>query len=146
MQASGDTAAVPGERRTMKYIRQFSIILFVSLLGELLNYLLPLPIPASIYGILLMFAALLTGIIPVDAVRETGRFLIAIMPIMFVAPAVSLMDSWDVFAASAVKYVALIIIVTVLTMGITGVVTQWMLRRTGRSGPAARMEGGADHE
>ena len=130
----------------MKYIRQFTIILFVSLLGELLNYLLTLPIPASIYGILLMFAALLTGIIPVDAVRETGRFLIAIMPIMFVAPAVSLMDSWDVFAASAVKYVALIIIVTILTMGITGVVTQWMLRRTGRCGPAARTEGGADHE
>ena len=114
----------------MKYIRQFSIIIFVSLLGELLNYLLPLPIPASIYGIVLMFTALLTGIIPLDAIKETGRFLITIMPIMFVAPAVSLMDNWDVFAASAVKYVTLVIIATVLTMGITGVVTQWMLHRT----------------
>jgi len=128
----------------MKYIKQFTIILFVSLLGEVLNYLLPLPIPASIYGIVLMFAALLTGVIPLDAVRETGKFLIAIMPIMFVAPAVSLMDSWDVFAASAVKYVALVIISTVLAMGITGVVTQLMLRAGKGSGKAekAAQEGG----
>ena len=128
----------------MKYIKQFTIILFVSLLGEVLNYLLPLPIPASIYGIVLMFAALLTGVIPLDAVRETGKFLIAIMPIMFVAPAVSLMDSWDVFAASAVKYVALVIISTILAMGITGVVTQLMLRAGKSSGKAekAAQEGG----
>ena len=128
----------------MKYIKQFTIILFVSLLGEVLNYLLPLPIPASIYGIVLMFAALLTGVIPLDAVRETGKFLIAIMPIMFVAPAVSLMDSWDVFAASAVKYVALVIISTVLAMGITGVVTQLMLRAGKGSGKVekAAQEGG----
>ena len=128
----------------MKYIKQFTIILFVSLLGEVLNYLLPLPIPASIYGIVLMFAALLTGVIPLDAVRETGKFLIAIMPIMFVAPAVSLMDSWDVFAASAVKYVALVIISTILAMGITGVVTQLMLRAGKGSGKAekAAQEGG----
>ena len=128
----------------MKYIKQFTIILFVSLLGEVLNYLLPLPIPASIYGIVLMFAALLTGVIPLDAVRETGKFLIAIMPIMFVAPAVSLMDSWDVFAASAVKYVALVIISTILAMGITGVVTQLMLRAGKGSGKAdsSAQEGG----
>ena len=128
----------------MKYIKQFTIIWFVSLLGEDLNYLLPLPIPASIYGIVLMFAALLTGVIPLDAVRETGKFLIAIMPIMFVAPAVSLMDSWDVFAASAVKYVALVIISTVLAMGITGVVTQLMLRAGKSSGKAdsSAQEGG----
>ena len=130
----------------MKYIRQFSIILFVSLLGELLNYLLPLPIPASIYGIVLMFMALLTGIIPPDAIKETGRFLITIMPVMFVAPAVSLMDSWDIFAASAAKYVALIIIATTLTMGITGAATQWMLHRTkpgagSSAGPSAGGEG-----
>ncbi len=39
----------------MKYIRQLGIILLVSFLGELLHYLLPLPVPASIYGIVLLF-------------------------------------------------------------------------------------------
>ena len=122
----------------MKYIRQFTIILFISLVGEVLNYLLPLPIPASIYGIVIMFAALLTGVIPLDSIKETAKFLIAIMPIMFGAPAVSLMDSWDVFSANAVKYVALVLVSAVLVMGVTGRVTQWMLRRTGQPENAER--------
>ena len=75
----------------MKYLRQFLIILFVSFLGEVLNYLIPLPIPASIYGILLMFLALELHIIPLSAVRETGRFLIEIMPVMFIPAAVGLL-------------------------------------------------------
>ena len=50
----------------MKYIKQFSIIITVSFLGEVLHALLPLPIPASIYGLLLMLAGLCCHIIPMD--------------------------------------------------------------------------------
>jgi len=64
----------------MKYIRQLGIILLVSFLGELLHYLLPLPVPASIYGIVLLFAALETRLLKADAIRETSSFLLEIMP------------------------------------------------------------------
>ena len=64
----------------MKYVKQFAMILLVSFVGELLNYLLPLPVPASIYGLVLMLVCLLTGIIKLDAVRDTACFLIEIMP------------------------------------------------------------------
>ena len=47
----------------MKYVKEFGIILIVSLVGELLNYFLPLPVPASIYGLALMFLCLMLGII-----------------------------------------------------------------------------------
>ena len=47
----------------MKYVKEFGIILIVSLVGELLNYFLPLPVPASIYGLVLMFLCLMLGII-----------------------------------------------------------------------------------
>ena len=60
----------------MKYFKQFGIILTVSFLGELLHALIPLPVPASIYGLVLMLAALITGLIPLDRVREAGSFLI----------------------------------------------------------------------
>ena len=42
----------------MKYVKQFGIILLISFAGEALNYLLPLPVPASIYGLVLMFLCL----------------------------------------------------------------------------------------
>lgn len=80
----------------MKFIRQFLIILAVSFVGELLNYFIPLPIPASIYGLVLMLICLQRGIIPLEAVRETGKFLVEIMPLMFVPAAVGLLESWEV--------------------------------------------------
>ena len=70
----------------MKYLRQFLLILFISFLGELLKYFLPLPIPASIYGMVILFIGLLSGIIKLDAVKDVGKFLIEIMPVMFILP------------------------------------------------------------
>ena len=57
----------------MKYVRQFLIILLISLLGELLHHWIPLPVPASIYGIVILFLALEWKIIPLPAVREVLR-------------------------------------------------------------------------
>ena len=68
----------------MKYIRQFIIIILISFIGEVLNYLLPLPIPASIYGLVLMLLGLVRGLIPLAAVRDTAHFLVEIMPLMFI--------------------------------------------------------------
>ena len=68
----------------MKYIRQFVIILFISFIGEALKYVLPLPIPASIYGLVLMFVLLETKVMKVEAVQDAGKFLIEIMPMMFI--------------------------------------------------------------
>ena len=76
----------------MKYLRQFLLILFISFLGELLKYFLPLPIPASIYGMVVLFIGLLSGIIQLDAVKDVGKFLIEIMPVMFI-PAVAVLGA-----------------------------------------------------
>ena len=64
----------------MKYLKQFGIILFVSLLGELLRMLIPLPIPASVYGLVLMLILLMIGIIKLQQIKEVSAFLIEIMP------------------------------------------------------------------
>ena len=78
----------------MKYIKQFSIILLISFLGEALHALLPLPIPASIYGIMLLFAALAMKIIPVSAVTDVSTFLLEIMPMLFIPAAAGLPGAW----------------------------------------------------
>lgn len=79
----------------MKYIRQFVIILFISFIGEVLKYVLPLPIPASIYGLVLMFILLETKVLKVEAVQDAGKFLIEIMPMMFIPAGVGLLNAWD---------------------------------------------------
>ena len=77
----------------MKILCQFSIILLVSLTGEALSALLPLPVPASIYGIILLFCLLEFRVIPLRAVKETGDFLVSIMQLMFIPAAVGLLEA-----------------------------------------------------
>ena len=68
----------------MKYVKQFLIISAICLIGELCRYILPFPIPSSIYGLILLLTGLLTGLIKLEQVDETATFLVDIMPIMFI--------------------------------------------------------------
>lgn len=112
---------------TLKYIKQFSIIAFISLIGEALNHLIPLPIPASIYGVVLLFICLEAKIIPLAAVKETGLFLVSLMQIMFIPATVGLIDTWGVFAPNWLAYTVIILFSTFAVMLISGKVTQWVI-------------------
>ena len=108
----------------MKYLKQFSIILAISCLGELLSFWIPAPIPGSIYGIVLLFLGLVTKAIPIHAVKETGHFLVEIMPVMFIPAAAGVLESWELIASSWLQYGLLTIVTTVAVMGVAGRVTQ----------------------
>ena len=114
----------------MKYIKQFLIILAVSLAGELLKSVLPLPVPASIYGMVIMFVCLMTGVIKLSAVKETGMFLIEIMPVMFIPAGVGLMTSFGILRPILLP-VSIITVVTIITvMAASGLVSQLIIRRS----------------
>lgn len=112
----------------MKFLRQFGVILAVTCVGEVLKYFIPLPIPGSIYGLILMFILLLTKLIKVDQVRETGEFLIEIMPLMFIPAGVGLMTSWSDIQAFLVPLIVITFLTTFIVMFVTGKVTDWLLR------------------
>ena len=114
----------------MKWIKQFGIILAVSIIGELLGNWIPLPIPASIYGIILLFLCLKLHLIPFDDVHETGDFLIEIMPLMFIPAAVGLLESWDIIRPSWIQYILITVSTTFIVMVAAGLVTQAVIRRT----------------
>lgn len=101
-------------------------------LGELLHHFIPLPIPASIYGIVLLFLALETKILKVSDIKETSSFLIAIMPLMFLPPAVGVIESWNMLRESWFPYVVVTLISTVVVMGVSGRVTQGIIRKGGK--------------
>lgn len=117
---------------TVKFIKQFGIILCISFVGEVLNHLIPLPVPASIYGVALMFLCLELRIIPLHAVKETGVFLIEIMPLMFIPAAVGLLDSWEVIRPAWVQYLVITVVSTFAVMIAAGRVTQAVIRRKTR--------------
>ena len=113
----------------MKYLKQFGIILILSFAGELLNLLIPLPIPASIWGFALMFVCLQTGLLKLDYVKDTAIFLIEIMPLMFIPAAVGLMESWGIIRAKIIPYLVITVLSTFLVMAAAGKITQAVIRR-----------------
>lgn len=117
----------------MKYLTQFSIIILFSFAAEIVKSLLPLPIPASIYGFILLFAALRIGIVKVRQIRETSFFLIEIMPIMFIPAAVGVMKHYTVFKGLYLQVAFLIFATTLFVMAVTAFAVSFMLK-SGKEG------------
>ena len=111
----------------MKYLRQLLIILIFSFAGEVLHYLVPIQIPASIYGLVLLFIGLMTGLIQLSQVQETAKFLIEIMPMMFIPAGVGLLESWGVLKPILVPVILILVVSTVLVMGVSGLLTQGVM-------------------
>lgn len=120
----------------MKYLRQLLVICAVSLAGHLLNCALPLPVPAGIYGIIILFILLETKLLPLSAVEDTADFLVEIMPVMFIPPAVGLLESWGIIRSNLVAYAVLIPLSTAVVMAVSGGVCQLLLGIKGEKNTA----------
>ena len=112
----------------MKYIKQFAIIMIVSFLGECIKELLPFKIPASVYGLMIMLFVLMTGIIKLEAVKDTAEFFVENLPVMFIPPTVSLMASWPLFKTIFVPFLVITSASTIVVMVVTGHVSQLIIR------------------
>lgn len=113
----------------MKKIQEFLIILLISFIGEMLSILIPLPVPGSVYGLVLMLLALICKIIKIDQVRSTSKFLIEIMPIMFIPAGVGLMISFETLKPILLEVVVITIITTILVMGVSGTIAQLIVSK-----------------
>lgn len=102
-----------------------------TLLGEALQRLIPLPIPASVYGLVLLFAALCLKIVKVEQVKEVGGFMTSILPVLFVSPAVGIIDCWALIRPNLLTIVLLILSSTAVTFGVAGKVTQALHKKGG---------------
>lgn len=116
----------------MKYLKQVLIILAFTGLGEALAYLIPLPIPAAIYGLVLMLAALLTGLLKLRQVQESADFLISIMPVLYVPICVRILEYWGVISQNAAAILSLTVLSTFLVFAVSGLVTQALMKKGGK--------------
>lgn len=113
----------------MKYIKQLLIILGITLLGEALSALIPLPIPAAIYGIILMLAALGTGVLKTGQVKEASHFLIGIMPVLYIPVNVRILEYWGVISQNLAAIATITVVSTLLVFAVGGLVTQYIMKK-----------------
>ena len=113
----------------MCYLYQFARIMGFCFLGEILHEVLPLPIPASIYGLILLLAALKTGLVKLEQVKEVGNFLTGIFPLLFVPAAVGVMELWGELGEMMIPILLAIVPVTILVLASAGRTTQSFSRK-----------------
>ncbi len=113
----------------MKYMKQFENILGITCIGEILKYFIPLPIPASIYGLILMLGLLGAKVIRVEQVKDVGEFLIEIMPLMFIPAGVGLIEAWDEVRNVLLPLSVITALSTIFVMIATGKMTDYILKK-----------------
>lgn len=111
----------------MRYVKEVLIVIAFTFAGEVLNAVLPLPVPAGVYGLFLLLFALISGVVKIEDVESTGNFLLDTMTMMFIPAAVAVMNSYDILRPVLLPYVLIVVVSTLLVMGITGLTAQRIL-------------------
>lgn len=112
----------------MKWIFQFSIILFITFLGEVMHSLIPWTIPAGIYGMVLLIVCLCLRIIRLEQIEGAADFLVEILPLCFIPAGVGLMEKWSEFRQLLVPLLIAVFVITILVFAVTGCVAQLLVR------------------
>lgn len=112
----------------MKYLKQLSILFAFTFISEILNRIIPLPIPASIYGLVFLFLCLEFKIIKIDQIKDTADFLLAILPIMFVPSSVGFIKALPLMKKYGIQFLIIGVSTTFLVMIVSGLITQLILR------------------
>ncbi|MBS7242379.1 MAG: CidA/LrgA family protein [Treponema sp.] len=124
----------------MNYVKQFCIILAFSFTGEVLNRLIPLPVPASIYGLVLLFLTLEFKIIKVEHIKEVSKFLLGIMSIFFVPSSVGFINALPLMKKYGIQFALIGIVSTFIVFGVTGRITQQLMKIRNRNNSVENME------
>lgn len=118
----------------MNLLIQFGVILLVTFAGEMLHFFIPLPIPASIYGLGLMLLCLSAKVIKLYRVKAAANFLLEIMPPMFIPAAVGLITVWADLQKILFPIVLITFVTTVVVMVVTGRVSQEIIQKQRKDG------------
>lgn len=113
----------------MQFLLRFLIIALVSFAGELLNYLIPLSVPGSIYGFIIMFILLLTKVIKLDYIKPVSDFLLNVMPVTFIAPGVALITVLSELESILLPLLITVTLSTAVVMGVVGIVVEKIVKR-----------------
>lgn len=121
-------------KKIMKHLKAIAILFGITMAGEFLNTILPLPVPAGVYGLFILLFCLCSGLVTLDVISGVGDFLLDVMPLMFIPAAVGLMDSFEELKPILVPVFLISILSTLFVMAVTGRIAQFMMRKTRKKG------------
>ena len=116
----------------MKYLQQAVIIAAVTFAAEIIKYFVQLPVPASIYGLILLFILLKTSMLRLEQIEDVGGLLLELMPLLLVPASVSFLTVLDTIQGMLLPVLIMGLAGTTVVMVVTGTVSQGIIRRGGK--------------
>ena len=113
----------------MKYVKEIVIIFGITMVGELLNMFIPLPVPAGVYGLFILLGGFCTKVISLSDVEVTGNLLLDLMPVMFIPAAVGIIDKIEELKVIMIPMLIITVVTTLIVMTITGKTAEWIIKR-----------------
>lgn len=116
----------------MKILKQTGIIFTICWLSIIVQYFLPLPIPASVIGLVLLFLCLLTGILKIGHIQEKSDFLLSNMAFFFVPAGVGMMNYFDILRKNWFPLLVICVVSTLITFAVTAYSIRFTLKLMNR--------------
>lgn len=104
-----------------------AVILFIS---KIIEVVMPIPMPASVIGLVLLFIALCTGIVKLEQVESVGTALTNNISFLFVPAGISVINSLPILSKSPILIILLIIISTIFLLVCTGYASQLLVTKS----------------
>lgn len=115
--------------KVKKLVISFGVIFIISFIGEVLHELIPLPVPASVYGLVILFLSLVFKMIKLDQIETGADVLITVMPLLFVPSVVKIVTLQELIMNNLFEILVVIFISSIVVMVVTGKVAQKIIQK-----------------
>jgi len=99
----------------MKYIKQFAVLVFICLIGELVVKFLPFAFPGNIMAMVLLAVLLVSKVIKEEVVKDTCEFLVEVIGLFIVPISVGVIAYFELIRAVWLQLLLISLITLVLT-------------------------------
>ncbi|HAG43125.1 MAG TPA: CidA/LrgA family protein [Clostridium sp.] len=110
----------------MKILKQLSIILLITFLGEAISSLLNLPIPGNVLGMLLLLLALMTKIIEPKAIEDICNYFLSNLAFFFIPASVGVLGCFDILRGNIFKILLVCVVTTIIVLLVTAYTVQFV--------------------
>ena len=118
------------QEKTYNVFQQALTLAVILLISKIIESFIPIPMPASVIGLVLLFIALCTGIVKLGQVESVGTALTNNISFLFVPAGISVINSLPILSKSPVLIILLIIISTILLIISTGFASQLLVTKS----------------
>lgn len=108
------------EKKVYSFLQQAFVFALIMLISNGIAKVLPIAVPPSLIGMLLLFGALCLGIVKLEQVEGLADSLSSVITFLFVPSGISLVNSLGIMKTSGIQIIAVILIATLALMAATG--------------------------